>query len=111
MTWGRTGFYLANFVEARAEARFEALVSGLVIRAAGEIVGEAGHVGDFIIEVVCVLVALAVADIFHEAGDSVAYVERHRFGLGFVNVVDDFTIGSVNGVGFWREREIDGGLR
>jgi len=38
-------------------------------------------------------------------------VERHRLGLGFVNIIDDLAVGSVNGVRFWREREIDGGLR
>src|SRR5216684_4407590 len=44
-----TGFYLADFVEALAEALLEALVGWLVIDATGEIVGEAGHVRDFII--------------------------------------------------------------
>src|SRR5258708_36576611 len=102
--------YLANFVEALAEALLEALVGGLVVGAAGEIVGEAGHVGNFIIEIVGVFVAFAVADILHEAGDGIADVERHRFGFGFVNVIDDFAVGSVNGIGFWRERQIDGGL-
>jgi len=99
-----------DFFEAKAEPLLEALVCGMVVGAAGEIVGEAGHVGDFIIEIVGVFVALAVADIFHEAGDGVADVERHRLGFGFVNVVDDLAVGGINGVGFWREREIDGGL-
>ena len=81
----------------------EALVGGLVVGAAGEIVREAGHVGHSIIEIVSVFVALPVADVFHEAGDGVADVERHRFGLGFVNVIDDLAVGSVNGVGFWRQ--------
>src|SRR5260370_23382524 len=98
-------FYLTNFVEALAEALLEALVGGLVVGAVGAIVGEAGHVGDFIIEVVGVFVALAGADVFHETGDGVADVERHRFGFGFLNVVDDLAVGSVNGIGFWRERE------
>ena len=35
------GFYLTNFIEAGAEALFKALVGGLVVGAAGEIVGEA----------------------------------------------------------------------
>src|SRR6267143_3399415 len=100
--WHRARLYLTNFVEASAEALFEALVGGLVVGAAGEIVGEAGHVGDFIIEIVGVFVALAVADIFHEASDGVADVERNRFSLGFVNVVDDLAVGGVDGVGFWR---------
>src|SRR5229473_2506789 len=62
-----TGFYLADFVEALAEALLEALVGWLVIDATGEIVGEAGHVRDFIIEIVGVFVALTIADVFHEA--------------------------------------------
>src|SRR5216684_159719 len=109
-SWYSAGFNLANFVEAGAETLLKALVGGLVVGAAGEVVGEAGHVGDFIIEIVGVFVALAVADVFHETGDGVADVERHRFSLGFVNVIDDFAVGSVDGIGFWREREIDDGL-
>ena len=107
---GSARFDFANFVEALAEALFEALVSGLIVSAAGEIVGEAGHVGDFIIEVVGIFVALAVADVFHEAGYGVANVEGHGLGFGLVNIVDDLSVGSVDGIGFWREREIDGGL-
>ena len=48
-----------------AEAGFEALVGGLVVGAAGEIVGEAGHVGDFFFEIVGIFVALTIADVFH----------------------------------------------
>src|SRR5258708_5329662 len=103
-------FYLANFVEALAEALLEALVGGLVVGAAGEVVGEASHVRYFIIEIVGVFVPLAIADVFHETRDGIADVERHGLCLGFVNVIDDLAVGSVNGVGFWREREIDGGL-
>src|SRR5437879_1670567 len=109
-TGHRTRFYLTNFVEALAEALLEALIGGLIVRAADEIVGEAGHVCPFIIEIVGVFVALAIADVFHQSRDGVANVERHRFGFGFVNVIDDFAVSSVNGVRFWREREIDGGL-
>src|SRR5713101_9639259 len=65
------GPYLTDFVEALAEALLETLVGGLVIRAAGEIVGEALHVRDFLVVIVGVLVAFAVADVFHEAGDGV----------------------------------------
>src|SRR5258707_6854462 len=59
------GSYFTDFVEALAETLLEALVGGLVVGAAGEVVGEAGHVGDFIIELVGVFVALTIADIFH----------------------------------------------
>src|SRR5258708_36996180 len=75
-----TGFYLADFVEALAEALLETLVGGLVVSAAGEIVGEAGHVGDFIIEIVGGFVALTIANIFHQAGDGIADVDSHWFG-------------------------------
>src|SRR5260370_26049356 len=108
--WHRARLYLTNFVEALAEALLEALVGGLVVSAAGEIVREAGHVCDFIIEIVGVFVALAVTDIFHEASDGVADVERHWLVFGFVNVIDDFAVGGVNRVGLRREREIHGGL-
>src|SRR5713226_8126879 len=62
--WHSTRFYFTNFVEAGAEALFEALVGGLVVGAAGEVVGEASHVGNFIIEIVGVLVALTIPNIF-----------------------------------------------
>src|SRR5260370_32700371 len=87
--WHRARLYLTNFVEASAEALFEALVGGLVVGAASEIVGEAGHVCDFIIEIVGVFVALAVDDVFHEARERLAEVERYRVGLGFVNVIGE----------------------
>src|SRR5208282_549230 len=93
-----------------AKALFEALIGGLVVSAAGEIVGEAGHVRELFVEIVGVFVAFAVADIFHEAGDGVAEMQGHGIGFGFVYIIDDFAIGSVNGIGFWRERQIDGGL-
>ncbi len=87
-----------NLVEANAEALFEALVSGLVVGAAGEIVGEAGHVSDFIIEIVGVFVALAVADVFHEAGDGVAEMEGHGIGFGFLDVFEDGAVAGVKSV-------------
>ena len=105
------GLSLRISVRAEAEALFEALVGGLVVGAAGEIVGEAGHVGNFFFEIVGVFVAFAVANIFHEAGDGVAEMERDGIGFGFVHVFEDFAVGGVNGIGFWRERKIDGGLR
>jgi len=105
------GFYLTNFVETLAEALLEALVGRLVVGAAGEIVREAGHVGDFIIETVGVFVALAVADIFHQAGDGRCGMWRGTGSASvLVHVVDDLAVGSVNGIGFWREREVDSGL-
>src|SRR5580658_5730408 len=99
----RTRFYLANFFQASAKALFEALVGGLVVGAVGEVVGEAGHVGELVFVVMGVFVALAVADIFHEAGDGVADMQRDGIGFGFVHVVDDFAVSSVDGIGLWRE--------
>src|SRR6266850_6694796 len=103
--------YLANFVEALAEALFEALVGGLIVGAAGEIVGEAGHVGDLIVEIVGVFVALAVADIFHQSGYGVAEVEGDGISFGFLDVFEDGAVAGVESVGFGRKRKIDGGLR
>src|SRR5258706_12838771 len=99
--WHRARLYLTNFVEASAEALFEALVGGLVVGAAGEIVGEAGHVGDFIIEIVGVFVALAVADVFHGAGNGVAGVEGHRVSFSLVAVIEELAVGAGRAVGFW----------
>ncbi len=65
----------------------------------------------FLVEIVGVFVALAVADIFHEARDGIAKMQRDGVRFGFVHVFHDFAISSVNGIGFWRERQIDGGLR
>ena len=81
----------------------EALVCGLVPGAAGEILGQARHVGDLFFEIVGVFVAGAVADVFHEIGGCVAEMERNRTGFSFVNVFEDIAVSSVNGVGFWGE--------
>src|SRR6266852_6851225 len=105
------GPYFADFVEALAEALLEALVGGLVVGAAGEIVGEALHVGDFLFVVVGVLVVFAVADVFHQAGGRVAQVQRDGIGFGLLHVIEDFAIAGVQRVGFGRERKIHGGLR
>ncbi len=105
------GFYLTNFSKAKAEALLEALVGGLVVGAAGEIVREASHIRNFIIEIVGVLVAVAVADISHESGDSVAEMERDGIGFGFANVFENRAVAGIERVGFWCKRKIDGGLR
>src|SRR2546429_6872783 len=54
----------------------EALVGGMVVGAAREIVREAEHVGDFFREVVGVFVAVAVAEIFHKASGGIAHIDR-----------------------------------
>src|SRR5256884_377612 len=82
----------------------------MVVGAAREIVREAEHVGDFFREVVGVFVAVAVAEIFHKASGGIAHMERHGIGLGFVDVVEDFAVGGVDGVGFGCERKVDGGF-
>src|SRR5258707_11170028 len=79
------GSYFTDFVEALAEALLEALVGGLVVGAAGEIVGEALHVGDFLFVVVGVVVAFFVADLFHHAGDRDAPMPRAGALFGFVH--------------------------
>src|SRR5258707_5793006 len=89
------GSYFTDFVEALAEALLEALVGGLVVGAAGEIVGEALHVGDFLFRVVGVLVAFAVADAFHQASDGVAQVQRDGIGFGLLHVFEDFAVAGV----------------
>ncbi len=70
----------------------------MVVRAGGEVVGEAGHVGDFVGVVVGVLVAGTVADVFHEAGDRVAEMKRNGIGFSFVDVFEDVAVGDVDGV-------------
>src|SRR5258708_23539664 len=105
------GSYFTDFVEALAETLLEALVGGLVVGAAGEVVGEALHVGDFVFGVVGVLVAFAVADMLHQAGDRVAQMQRDGVGFGFVHVVEDFAVSGVQCVGFGRKGKVHGGLR
>ena len=101
---------LSDFVHSGAQTGFETLVSRFVVRARGKVVWEAGHVGDFVFEIVGVFVALRVADIFHEAGDGVAEMQRDGLGFGLVDVFEDLAIGGVEGVGFGSERELDSGL-
>ena len=84
----------------------EALIGGVIVGTAGEIVGETGHVSDFVFEIVGVFVSLAVAEMLHEAGGGVAQMERDRISLGFVDVVEDFAVSGVDGVGFGCERKV-----
>ena len=58
-----------------------------------------------------VFVAVAVADIFHEASDGVAELKRNGVGFGLVDIFQNGTVPGIERVGFWRERKIDGGLR
>src|SRR5207247_11450815 len=81
----------------------------MVVGAAREIVREAEHVGDCFREVVGVLVAVAVAEIFHKASGGIAPMERHGIGLGLVDVVEDFAAGGVDGDGYRYLRKVDGG--
>src|SRR5258708_12143148 len=60
------GSYFTDFVEALAETLLEALVGGLVVGAAGEVVWEALHVGDFVFGVVGVLAPFTVPAILHQ---------------------------------------------
>src|SRR6202035_2442791 len=99
-----------NVFQTLANAMLEALVGRLVVGAPGEVVRQAPHVRNFLVEIVRVFVALTVADIFHQAGNRVAQVERNWVGLGFVNVFHNLAVGSVEGVGLGRERKIYGSL-
>src|SRR5712691_4633433 len=104
------GSYLTDFIKALAEALLEALVGGVVVGAAGEVVGQALHVGDFVLGVVGVLVAFTVAKMFHQACGRVAQVQRDGIGFGFLHIFEDFAVSGKQRVGFWRERKIHGGV-
>src|ERR1700674_5257936 len=97
-SWRSARFNFSNLFQALAQTLFEALVGRLVVGAAGEIVGEAGHVGDFIIEIVSVLVAFAVADVFHETGDGVAEVEGDGISFRFADVFQDSAVAGVESI-------------
>ena len=69
------------------------------------------HVGDFVFDIVGVLIALAVAQAFHQSGGRVAQVQRDGFGGGLFDVLLHFAVGGVERIRLGREREIDDGLR
>src|SRR5882672_5371829 len=95
---GGFGSDFANFVHSGAQTSLKTLVSRFVVCARGKVVWEAGHVGDFVFEIMGVFVALRVADIFHEAGDGVAKMERDGIGFGLVHVFEDVAIGGIERV-------------
>ena len=66
------GFPFFDLIQAGFVFDFEALISGLVVGAVEEIIGEALHIGEFVLAVVGVLVAFAVIEFFHEFGHAVA---------------------------------------
>src|SRR5215831_19216317 len=66
------GSDFCNFAHALAETRFKALVGRVIPGAASKVVGQALHIRDLFLVVVRILVVLAVAQIFHEPGRSIA---------------------------------------
>ena len=89
---------------------FESLVCRFVVYATGKVVWEAGHIGELVVEIVRVLVAFAIANVFHQAGDSIAEVKGNGIGFGFVDIFENLAVGGVHGVGFGGEGKIDQGL-
>src|SRR5260221_8817861 len=65
-------------VEPPLDLLLEAAVPRLVVGAALERARQARHVGDRVVFVVRVLIALAVREIFHQLRRRVAQVQRHR---------------------------------
>ena len=71
---------------------------------------EAVHIGNAVLFIVGVLVALAVSDGLHETGGGVAQAQRDGLGAGGLDVGEDVSVSGVEGVRFGREGEIDGGF-
>ena len=71
---------------------------------------EALHAGDGVVEFVGVLVAAAVADVRHQAGDGIAEVQRDGFGNGGFHVLLDGVGSSVDGVGLGGGGEVNSEL-
>ena len=61
--------------------------------------------------VVGVLIVLAVAEAFHQAGGGVAQVERDGLGSGLLYILENRAVGGVKRVRFWRDRQIHDRLR
>ena len=83
----------------------------MIVHAVAQAVGQALHVGDFVFGVVGVLIVLAVAQAFHQAGGGVAQVQRDGLGGGLLHVLLNRSVGGVKRVRFRRDRKIDDGLR
>ena len=83
----------------------------MVVDAIAQAVREALHVGDFVFDVMGILVAFAIAKAFHQAGGGVADVQRNGFGGGLFYILLDGCVGGIEGVGFGGGAEIDDGLR
>ena len=72
--------------------------------------GETIHIGDAAFFVVRVLIALAVVEFLHELRGCIAEVEGDGLLAGGFDIGEDFAVAGVEGVGFGREGEEDGGF-
>ena len=67
----------------------------MVVDAILQIVGQALHVGDFLFQVVRVLISLAIADCLHQAGWRVSQMQRHRVLRGSLDIFLHRAVGGV----------------
>src|ERR1035437_6745904 len=100
-----------DFCQAFANPLFHSFIRRTIVHAVAETVGQALHVGDLIFGVVGVLIVLAVAEAFHQAGRGVAQVERDGLGSGLFYILLNRAVGGVKRVRFWRDRQIHDRLR
>ena len=100
-----------DFFQALANPLFHPFIGRVVVHAVAQAVGQALHVGDLLFGVVGVLIVLAVAEAFHQAGGGVAQVQRDGFGGGLLDILQNRAVGGVKRVRFGRDRKIDDGLR
>ena len=101
---------LPDFFQSLGEKFLAAFGGRLIPGASREAGREAIHVGDAILHVVCVLVALAVSDGLHQNRGSVAKMERNGLGTSGFDVGENLAISGVERVGFGRKGEIHSGF-
>ena len=100
-----------DFIQPFADPLFDAFAGRAIIHAITQTVGQALHVSNLIFGVVRVLIILAVAEAFHQAGGSVAQVQGNGLSGGLLDILLDGAVRGVKRVRFWRDREIDDRLR
>ena len=100
-------FPCLDLLKAGFEFALHALVCGAVIAFPRERIGQTLHVGQLVCRVVCVLVALAVVELFHQLGRRVAQREGNGLGKLRERVLARTVVCKIQRIGFRRKRQVN----
>src|SRR5579875_657862 len=88
----------ADFFKPLPQASFKSPICGSVVGPAGEALGKARHIRDFLRRVVSILIAFAVADVPHQSRHRISKMQRDRLRDGSLQILLGMSVASVKSV-------------